>query len=119
MQSGQPPHQVVAISYDALQQLEAAAEVVDRRDWGAALQAVARAESLERNPDALSRVVQGAVQGIMAGISFIGAGVILRDAKAGEVMGRNEGTIRGLQFRAIEALRRSMGIKTKDETETG
>ena len=31
------------------------------------------------NPDALSRVVQGIIQGIMAGISFIGAGVILRD----------------------------------------
>ena len=42
---------------------------------------------LERHPDALSRVVQGVIQGIMAGISFIGAGVILRDAKAGEVSG--------------------------------
>jgi len=31
------------------------------------------------HPDALSRVVQGIIQGIMAGISFIGAGVILRD----------------------------------------
>lgn len=31
--------------------------------------------------DALSRVLQGIVQGIMGGISFIGAGVILRDAK--------------------------------------
>jgi hypothetical protein len=39
------------------------------------------------NPDALSRVVQGIIQGIMAGISFIGAGVILRDAKAGTVEG--------------------------------
>ncbi len=35
------------------------------------------------------------------------------------LMGRNEGTIRGLQFRAIEALRRQLGVKTKDETETG
>ncbi len=33
------------------------------------------------HPDALSRVVQGIIQGIMAGISFIGAGVILRDPK--------------------------------------
>jgi putative Mg2+ transporter-C (MgtC) family protein len=31
------------------------------------------------NPDALSRVVQGIIQGVMAGISFIGAGVILHD----------------------------------------
>jgi putative Mg2+ transporter-C (MgtC) family protein len=42
---------------------------------------------LDEHPDALSRVVQGVVQGIMAGISFIGAGVILRDVKAGEVTG--------------------------------
>ena len=38
-------------------------------------------------PDPLSRVVQGAVQGIMAGISFIGAGVILRDSRSGNVRG--------------------------------
>ena len=42
---------------------------------------------LERHPDALSRVVQGVIQGIMAGISFIGAGVILRDAQAKTVEG--------------------------------
>src|SRR5262245_54042295 len=42
---------------------------------------------LDEHPDALSRVVQGVIQGIMAGISFIGAGVILRDVKAGEVTG--------------------------------
>jgi len=39
------------------------------------------------HPDALSRVVQGIIQGIMAGISFIGAGVILRDAEARTVEG--------------------------------
>jgi putative Mg2+ transporter-C (MgtC) family protein len=42
---------------------------------------------LAENPDALSRVVQGIIQGVMAGISFIGAGVILRNAKAGTVEG--------------------------------
>jgi putative Mg2+ transporter-C (MgtC) family protein len=31
------------------------------------------------NPDAASRVVQGIIQGVMAGVSFIGAGVILHD----------------------------------------
>lgn len=31
------------------------------------------------NADAMSRVVQGLIQGVMAGISFIGAGVILRN----------------------------------------
>lgn len=42
---------------------------------------------LAAHPDALSRVVQGAIQGVMAGISFIGAGVILRDAKTRSVLG--------------------------------
>ena len=42
---------------------------------------------MAENTDALSRVVQGVVQGVMAGISFIGAGVILRDAKSGTVEG--------------------------------
>jgi putative Mg2+ transporter-C (MgtC) family protein len=42
---------------------------------------------MDNHPDALSRIVQGIIQGIMAGISFIGAGVILRDHKAGEVTG--------------------------------
>jgi len=44
-------------------------------------------DGIAANPDALSRVVQGIIQGVMAGISFIGAGVILRDAKAGRVEG--------------------------------
>ena len=39
------------------------------------------------HPDALSRVVQGVIQGIMAGISFIGAGVILRDRDTQSVTG--------------------------------
>jgi putative Mg2+ transporter-C (MgtC) family protein len=43
--------------------------------------------NLADQPDALSRVVQGIIQGIMGGISFIGAGVILRDPKARTVEG--------------------------------
>ena len=39
------------------------------------------------HPDALSRVVQGVIQGLMTGISFIGAGVILRDAGTRTVEG--------------------------------
>jgi putative Mg2+ transporter-C (MgtC) family protein len=39
------------------------------------------------NPHALSRVLQGVIQGIMAGIGFLGAGVILRNVHAGEVHG--------------------------------
>jgi RNA polymerase sigma-70 factor, ECF subfamily len=43
----------------------------------------------------------------------------LTPREVGELMDRSDGTIRGLQFRAIEALRRTLGVKTKDETETG
>jgi putative Mg2+ transporter-C (MgtC) family protein len=42
---------------------------------------------LADDPDALARLVQGATQGVMAGIGFIGAGVILRDVQAREVKG--------------------------------
>ena len=42
---------------------------------------------ISENPDAASRVIQGVIQGVMAGISFIGAGVVLRDAKAQTVHG--------------------------------
>lgn len=42
---------------------------------------------MAENADALSRVVQGLIQGVMGGISFIGAGVILRDARTRTVEG--------------------------------
>src|SRR5262245_18557279 len=47
---------------------------------GAAIVSLAGIEfgDLAAHPDALSRVIQGIIQGVMAGISFIGAGVILR-----------------------------------------
>jgi putative Mg2+ transporter-C (MgtC) family protein len=56
---------------------------------GAAAASVATIQvaGMAENPDAMSRVVQGIIQGVMAGISFIGAGVILRDAKARTVEG--------------------------------
>jgi putative Mg2+ transporter-C (MgtC) family protein len=56
---------------------------------GAAVTTVATIQysDLAAHPDALSRVVQGVIQGIMAGISFIGAGVILRDAGTQTVTG--------------------------------
>jgi putative Mg2+ transporter-C (MgtC) family protein len=38
-------------------------------------------------PDALSRVVQGVIQGVMTGIGFIGAGVIMRDPSSHTVEG--------------------------------
>ncbi|HLX34717.1 MAG TPA: sigma-70 family RNA polymerase sigma factor [Candidatus Limnocylindrales bacterium] len=43
----------------------------------------------------------------------------LTPRETARIMDRNEGTIRGLQFRAIESLRRALGIKAKDETGTG
>jgi putative Mg2+ transporter-C (MgtC) family protein len=56
---------------------------------GAAVVSLAtiRVEGMADHPDALSRVVQGIIQGIMAFISFIGAGVILRDTQAKTVEG--------------------------------
>jgi putative Mg2+ transporter-C (MgtC) family protein len=46
-----------------------------------------RLEIFAAHPDAMSRVVQGIIQGIMGGIGFIGAGVILRDVKSETVKG--------------------------------
>lgn len=34
--------------------------------------------ALQNEPDAISRVVQGVIQGVMAGVGFLGAGAILR-----------------------------------------
>ncbi|MDO9414314.1 MAG: MgtC/SapB family protein [Pseudolabrys sp.] len=42
---------------------------------------------IDHEPQALSRVVQGVLQGVLTGIGFIGAGVVLRDAKSGVVQG--------------------------------
>ncbi|MEP9347487.1 MgtC/SapB family protein [Xanthobacter sp. KR7-225] len=56
---------------------------------GAALTALTavRVEGLADHPDAMSRVVQGIIQGVLTGIGFVGAGVVLRDQKALEVHG--------------------------------
>jgi putative Mg2+ transporter-C (MgtC) family protein len=56
---------------------------------GAAAVSIAgiQVDGMVDHPDAMSRVVQGIIQGVMAGISFVGAGVILRDPKARMVEG--------------------------------
>ena len=56
---------------------------------GTAVVAVAGIQfpGMAENPDAASRVVQGIIQGVMAGISLIGAGVVLRDPEAQTVQG--------------------------------
>jgi RNA polymerase sigma-70 factor (ECF subfamily) len=45
------------------------------------------------------------------------AGLSAREAA--EVMGKQEGTVRGLQFRAIAALRRSLGMELELEPDQG
>jgi putative Mg2+ transporter-C (MgtC) family protein len=61
---------------------------------GAAMVTVAalRYESLAGHPDAISRVLQGIVQGLTVGVGFIGAGVILRDTSTNKVHGLTTAT---------------------------
>jgi putative Mg2+ transporter-C (MgtC) family protein len=56
---------------------------------GSAIAALATIDfqDLREHPDAASRVVQGVLQGVLAGIGFIGAGVVLRDTETGTVQG--------------------------------
>jgi len=56
---------------------------------GAALIAVTvvHVGDLASHPDALSRLVQGTVEGVMTGVGFLGAGVILHDRKRLDVHG--------------------------------
>ena len=43
-------------------------------------------------PDAVSRVLQGVLQGLMVGVGFIGAGVVLRDESTKKVHGLTTAT---------------------------
>jgi putative Mg2+ transporter-C (MgtC) family protein len=71
---------------------------------GAAVVSLAtiRIDVFADHPDALSRVVQGVIQGVMGGIGFIGAGVILRDAQTE--------TIKGLTTAATVWVTAALGI---------
>jgi putative Mg2+ transporter-C (MgtC) family protein len=71
---------------------------------GAAVVSLAtiRLEVFSDHPDALSRVVQGIIQGVMGGIGFIGAGVIMRDAQSE--------TIKGLTTAATVWVTAALGI---------
>lgn len=71
---------------------------------GAAIVTLAtiRFGDLAAHPDALSRVVQGIIQGILTGVGFIGAGVILRD--------RQSQTIYGLTTAATVWVTAALGI---------
>jgi putative Mg2+ transporter-C (MgtC) family protein len=44
-------------------------------------------QNLRDHPDAISRVIQGVVAGVLTGVGFIGAGVILHDREAKTVHG--------------------------------
>ncbi|WGD30246.1 MgtC/SapB family protein [Ancylobacter sp. WKF20] len=46
-----------------------------------------RVEGMAEDPDAMSRVVQGIIQGVMTGIGFLGAGVVLRNHRDLEIHG--------------------------------
>jgi putative Mg2+ transporter-C (MgtC) family protein len=61
---------------------------------GAAMVTVAALNepSLAGQPDPTSRVLQGIVQGLMVGVGFIGAGVILRDTSTNRVHGLTTAT---------------------------
>jgi putative Mg2+ transporter-C (MgtC) family protein len=56
---------------------------------------------LNQEPDAVSRVVQGVIQGVMPGIGFIGAGVVLE---------RKNGGVRGLTTAATVWVTAALGI---------
>jgi putative Mg2+ transporter-C (MgtC) family protein len=59
-------------------------------------------DDLASHPDALGRVVQGIVQGVMIGIGFIGAGAILHD--------RKQHTVHGLTTAATVWVTAALGI---------
>ncbi|HVI29146.1 MgtC/SapB family protein [Hansschlegelia sp.] len=71
---------------------------------GACLVSLAALEDpgLRNEPDALSRVVQGVLQGILTGVGFIGAGVILKDT--------SDHRVRGLTTAATVWLTAALGI---------
>jgi putative Mg2+ transporter-C (MgtC) family protein len=71
---------------------------------GAALVSIAAIEfqNLRDFPDALSRVVQGVITGVLTGVGFIGAGVILRD--------RDDKTVHGLTTAATVWIAAGLGI---------
>src|SRR6187551_285358 len=56
---------------------------------GSAIAALAAIDfqDLRAYPDAASRVIQGVLQGVLTGIGFIGAGVVLRDTRSATVQG--------------------------------
>lgn len=71
---------------------------------GAAMVAVAGANfpGMAGHPDAMSRIIQGIIQGVMAGVGFIGAGMILHD--------RTTDSVRNLTTAATVWVTAALGI---------
>ncbi|MBL8834831.1 MAG: MgtC/SapB family protein [Alphaproteobacteria bacterium] len=59
-------------------------------------------EAIESDPDALSRVIQGIVPGVLTGIGFLGAGVVIRD--------RERQTVHGLTTAATVWVTAALGV---------
>lgn len=57
---------------------------------------------MRSQPDAMSRVIQGVLQGVMTGIGFIGAGVILKLP--------SDGTVKGLTPAASVWITSALGV---------
>jgi putative Mg2+ transporter-C (MgtC) family protein len=68
----------------------------------AAATAAINYDGVASQPLALARVVQGVLDGVLAGIGFIGAGVVLRD--------RGTATVRGLTTAATVWMTAALGI---------
>jgi putative Mg2+ transporter-C (MgtC) family protein len=71
---------------------------------GAAIAAVSATSFADfpSHPDALSRALQGTIQGVLIGIGFIGAGVIMRDPR--------EQTVHGLTTAATVWVTAALGM---------
>jgi putative Mg2+ transporter-C (MgtC) family protein len=54
---------------------------------GSAVITIGAMQSVPDDVGALSRVLQGAIQGVLTGVGFVGAGAVLRRPQAGEVHG--------------------------------
>ncbi|MGE3303525.1 MAG: MgtC/SapB family protein [Hyphomonadaceae bacterium] len=53
----------------------------------AAMLAALQMAAMQGHPDALSRVVQGVIQGVLTGVGFVGAGVVLHQPARNRVRG--------------------------------
>jgi putative Mg2+ transporter-C (MgtC) family protein len=71
---------------------------------GSALVSIAaiQFQDLRQHPDAIARVIQGVLTGVLTGVGFIGTGVILRD--------RKEMTVHGLTTAATVWITAGLGV---------